>query len=55
MRYVPEGKKTTAGVVVLDAHPSPQRPPAMIAELMAAVSSVTPSPAINNRLEYLLP
>jgi len=43
---VPAGKYTTAGVVVLDAHePGAHLPPAVIAAWMAAVSSVTPSPA----------
>jgi hypothetical protein len=37
---------------VLEAHPSPQRPPALIAELIAVVSSVTPSPNEDIRLDY---
>jgi hypothetical protein len=47
IRYVPAGKYTTAGDVVLDSQPgapSTQREPLEIAELIAAVSSVTPSP-----------
>ena len=47
IRYVPAGKYTTAGEVVLDSQPgapSTQREPLAIAELIAAVSSVTPSP-----------
>jgi hypothetical protein len=44
IRYVPAGKYITAGVVVLDVQPLPQRPPASIALLIAAVSSVTPFP-----------
>jgi hypothetical protein len=44
--YVPAGKYTSAGVVVLDAQPRPQRPPACRALLIAAVSSVTPSPIV---------
>jgi hypothetical protein len=44
IRYVPAGRYTTAGVVVEEEQPAPQRPPAEMAALMAAVSSVTPSP-----------
>ena len=33
-----------AGVVVEESQPSPHRPPVLIALLIAAVSSVTPSP-----------
>jgi hypothetical protein len=47
IKYVPAGKYTTAGEVVLDSQPgapSTQREPLEIAALMAAVSSVTPSP-----------
>jgi len=41
----PEGKNTRAGVRVEDWHvPSPQRLPSEIAALIAAVSSVVPSP-----------
>ena len=43
--YVPAGKYTMAGVVVVDEQlPGAQRPPADIADWIAAVSSVTPSP-----------
>lgn len=43
--YYPAGNTTKAGVNVEEGHdPSPQREPADIAALMAAVSSVTPSP-----------
>jgi hypothetical protein len=44
IRYVPAGRYTTAGVVVEEEQPAPQRLPAEMAALMAAVSSVTPSP-----------
>lgn len=42
---MPAGKYTTAGVVVEDWQaPGAQRPPLLMALLIAAVSSVTPSP-----------
>ena len=45
IKYVPDGKYTIAGVVVDVSPPAgPKRPPELIARLMAAVSSVTPSP-----------
>lgn len=45
MTYVPLGKYTMAGVVVEDSHThGAQRLPSVIAALMAAESSVTPSP-----------
>jgi len=45
IRYVPAGKYTIAGVVVEVCRPAgPNLPPALMAELIAAVSSVTPSP-----------
>ena len=43
-RYVPEGKYTVAGYLVLLGHLALQRPLSEIAKLIAAVSSVTPSP-----------
>ena len=43
-RYVPGGKYTIAGVTVLESQPRPQRLPSVIALLIAAVSSVVPSP-----------
>lgn len=42
--YVPAGKYTTAGVRVLEVQSLPHRPPDRMALLIAAVSSVTPSP-----------
>lgn len=47
IKYVPAGKYTTAGDVLLDWQPfalGTQREPLAIAALIAAVSSVTPSP-----------
>ena len=43
-RYEPAGKNTSAGEMVEESHPCPQRFPSEIAALMAAVSSVVPSP-----------
>lgn len=43
-RYVPEGKYTTAGTTVLVPHSGPHLWPSEMARLMAAVSSVLPSP-----------
>ena len=40
---MPGGKYTIAGVVVLESQPSPQRLPAVIAALIATVSSVVPA------------
>ena len=46
--YVPAGKYTMAGVVVVDwQDPGAHRPPDDIAAWIAAVSSVTPSPKFN--------
>lgn len=46
IRYVPAGKYTVAGVVVDEAQlPGAHLFPSLMARLMAAVSSVTPSPA----------
>lgn len=43
-RYVPGGKYTTAYSVELLPHSRPHRLPSVMAALMAAVSSVEPSP-----------
>ena len=43
---MPAGKYTTAGVVVDEAHPSPQRPPALMAALMAAYYLSVPIPRV---------
>lgn len=42
LRGIPGGKYTRAGERVEDAHPLPHRLPAVIALLIAAVSSVEP-------------
>jgi hypothetical protein len=49
---VPGGKYTMAGVVVDESQPCPQRDPAVIAALIAAVSSVDPSPAAPKSLTF---
>jgi hypothetical protein len=47
---VPDGKYTIAGVIDEEVQPGPQRPPLLIALLIAAVSSVTPSPMIHTNM-----
>jgi hypothetical protein len=52
-KYVPAGKYTMAGVVVVDPQdPGAQRLPAVMAALIAAVSSVTPSPFAPKSLTF---